>query len=100
MLNQLIISYSLLISFICYSIYYYILRRNKFKTAILNISVCSKDTETKYYLMIEIKHGKNMDARKLSKTALLFIPNNSIPLLKQTYNDYESAEKSIIKLKS
>jgi hypothetical protein len=100
MFNYLILKTLVIISIIGYSIYRSIQKINKFKNAIYNISACSETAKTNYYLMVEIKHGQSIDARKLTKKQLLFIPNTIIPILKDTYKDYESAENSLQELKN
>ena len=89
----------LVLSSIAFTIYFSIQRRNKFKTAAYNISTHSKESLTEYYLVVEMRHGQFLDARKLSIIEQLFIPNHIVSLLRNTYNDYESAEKSLQELK-
>ena len=98
MLEPLNIIPLLLIGLICYSVYHAIQKRNKFRTAIYDISLYSSDAP-KYHLVIEMKHGQYVDTRKLSVIDFLFIPNNIIPLLKSTYSNYDSAHNSLQELK-
>ena len=99
MLNPNSILFLLLLCLVASFIYLFIQKRNKFKTACYSISLSPKEALTEYYLVIEMKHGQFQDTRKLSKLSQLFFPKRIIPLLKDTYNDYESAQKSLQELK-
>lgn len=92
----------IILSLIVLSFYLSIQQINKFKTAAYNISTQTTEKITKYYLVVEMKHGQYIDTRKLSNLTHLFISKHITPLLKATYDNYESAEKSLqeIKLKN
>jgi hypothetical protein len=90
----------LLIGGISYAINSKLKKRNKFKKGVYEISAYYTDSTTKYYIVMESRHGKFIDARKLSKESLLLIPLNIRPLLTTTYNNYESAQKSLQKFKA
>lgn len=83
------------ICFIIYTVYFSLQKRKNLKNGIYDISACPEDNATKYFLVIESKHGRYFDTRKLSKLSYFFIPNDVIHILKTTYNDYDSARKSL-----
>ena len=89
----------LTITIICYIIYLFISERNKYKTSAYSISACIDANTTRYYLVIESKHGKFLDTRELSKISLFLTPNNISPILTTTYSDYESAQNSLQELR-
>ena len=87
------------LSILAFSFFYSIQTRKKFKSAAYNISSHSTETLTEYYLVVEMKHGQFLDARKLPKFFQLFVPSKISPLLNHTYTDLESAEKSLKEVK-
>ena len=81
------------------TVFYFLTMRKKFKKAVYNISTCSQTRDKEFYLVVEMKHGQYIDTRKLSYLELLFIPNGITSLLKQTYNDYDTALLSLREVK-
>ena len=89
----------LFISILAVSFVYTIQQRNKFKSAAYNISSNTNETITEYYLVVEMKHGQFLDARRLPKFFQLFIPSKITTLLNNTYTDIEAAQKSLQEVK-
>lgn len=87
------------ICFISYLIYSYLKKRDRFKNGIYDIGTCYKNNKTKYYFRMERRHGRYIDARKLSEKSISTIPNELGVILTNTYNDYESAQASLQKFK-
>jgi len=87
------------LSILVISFIYSIQKRNKFKSAVYNISSHTEDNYTEYYLVVEMRHGQFLDARRLPKFFQLFIPTKIASLLNSTYTDFESAQKSLQEVK-
>lgn len=65
--------------------------RNKFKNAVYHISKQSQAGNNDFYIVIEWKHGKYRDARRLSRFNFFFIPNHIASSLKGTYQNFDIA---------
>ncbi len=80
-------------------IYNFQKQKLKFKNGLYDIGSCIEKEQIRYHLVIEWRHGRYLDTRKLPIKPILLLPTEIKKQLFKTFDDYETARHALETLK-